>query len=274
MIRIETMEGNRYDLRSIGIIPLNFYLGSLSPRHVTEESEGADGHIDMETTYEGRTMSARFLLRTQNYNEYAVKRNEVFRIFQGKKPFYLISEEELNKRWKVKAAAQFMPERLSRTDGVFEVEFISESPYAESLYSTLSIPPREILQTANGVWDGFEPEEMRYEFTESNFMVWNDGDVLLDPRLRFMEMLIRFKGQSNRLKIENKTTGDVFEYRGTTNGADTIELTGIRHLKNGRSIFKDTNHKLITLETGWNNFNISGTSGDFQIHFDCRFYYI
>src|SRR5690554_7861270 len=91
---------------------------------------------------------------------------------------------------------------------------------------------------------------------------------------RVHDIKITFKGASDGLSITNTTTGDVFVHNGQTNANDTIELEGIRMLKNGESIFRDTNHRLITLETGYNDFVINGaTEGEFEIIFEFRFYY-
>ena len=59
-------------------------------------------------------------------------------------------------------------------------------------------------------------------------------------------------------RSENKTTGDVWQYMGTSNLNDEIVLEGIRSTKNGLSIFRDTNKRLITIAPGWNEFEIKG----------------
>lgn len=268
MIRIETMEGVKYNLKNIGIIPLNFLISSLSPRHVTEQLEGMDGHVDIETTYDRRILSGRFLLQAKDYNDYALAQNEVFRVFQSKKPFYLISGQEPKKRWKVKVSSGFTPERLSVSDGLFEVEFISAIPFSESIGTTLDPLTFDAEKWQTG--QGLTTENPVYVHQASTFRIFNAGDVPVDPRQ--MPLKIELKGASTNPKITNRTTGDTWQYNGSSGANDTITLSGIRSLKNGTSIFGSTNKKLITIAPGWNDFEITGAS-NFLITFDFRFYY-
>lgn len=126
--------------------------------------------------------------------------------------------------------------------------FSSPSPYAESVKST------------------------SYTFTTTTFRVFNAGDIDIDPRV--LPLKITFTGASTNLTITNQTTGDTWQYTGTTQTGDTITLDGVRSLKNGASIFRNTNRKLITIKPGWNKFIIEGTTGAFTISFDFRFYYL
>ncbi|MCG6184237.1 phage tail family protein [Anoxybacillus sp. LAT_38] len=107
---------------------------------------------------------------------------------------------------------------------------------------------------------------------QTSFSIYNAGDKTIDPRE--LPLTITFRGESANLTIINKTTGDTWQYTGTTVKSDFLVLDGIRSLKNGVSIFSDTNRKLITLVPGWNDFTITGASGYFEITFNFRFYYL
>src|SRR5699024_1306520 len=76
---------------------------------------------------------------------------------------------------------------------------------------------------------------------------------------------ITYKGNSENLRIRNLTTGDEWAYNGTTNTSDVIVLEGIRSTKNGLSIFRQTNKRLLTLAPGWNEFEIVGAP-DARLH--------
>jgi len=107
---------------------------------------------------------------------------------------------------------------------------------------------------------------------QTSFRIYNAGDKTIDPRE--LPLKITFRGASTNLTITNQTTGDCWQYTGTTVKSDFLVLDGIRSLKNGVSIFSDTNRKLITLVPGWNDFTITGASGYFEITFNFRFYYL
>ncbi|WP_042352253.1 phage tail family protein [Bacillus massiliigorillae] len=273
MIYIETLEGTRYNTKSIGIIPLNFILDSPSPIHFTEQIEGRSGYLDLGTAFEGRKMRVKFFIQAVDFHDYSLLRNEVFKLFYSQMPFYLINTQEKGKRWLVKTAASYTPERLSLVAGTFEIEFVSSSPYAESVGTTMDPLTFDSDKWQFGQNLGFDiGTEAKYAHSTTTFRIYNASDIDIDPRE--LPLLIKYQGASNNLKITNTTTGDVWQYSGTSNTNDTIKLEGIRSLKNSLTIFGDTNRKLITLKKGWNDFTLSGTSGSFLISFDFRFYYI
>jgi hypothetical protein len=103
----------------------------------------------------------------------------------------------------------------------------------------------------------------------TEFTLYNAGDVTIDPRNS--PLVITYLGASDGLTIRNVTTGDEWTYEGATVAGDVIQLDGVRSTKNSVSIFRDTNHRLITLEPGANDFELAGTDGSFEITFDFRF---
>lgn len=270
MIYIESLDGCRYDLKSLGIVPLTFNVDSLSPVHETEVMEVMDGHVDIDTTFEGRTLSANFFIEAKDYYDYNQVRNQVFRLFNGKSYFYILDQKEPKKRWKVKTASKFTIDKNSLIAGSFSVEFISPSPYAESIGTTLD--PFTFESEKWQVGQGLITDNLQYVHNKSSFKIFNAGDVSIDPRQ--MPLQIKYQGASSNLAIRNETTGDVWIYNGSTGVNDSIIIEGIRSIKNGQSIFGLTNRKLITLKSGWNDFTVIGASGSFLISFDFRFHYI
>lgn len=263
---IEALDGTEYDLEQYGLIPQALRVESLSPRTISEEIDGRDGHVDIETTYEGRSLRAFFKLKGNDVTEYLQFRNAVHKLFDGKSYFYVTDQNEPTRRWKVKSATRFDLERINPSTGKFELELISVSPFSESVFSTLNTDNRY------GYSQVSTSEPAEYVFTTTSFSVWNDGDVTIDPRVAPLK--IEFTGASTNLSIQNVTTGEEWSYTGTTIANDVIVLNGIRSLKNDGSIFGDTNRKVLTLSPGWNDFIITGASDPFEISFDFRFYYI
>ncbi|MGR5971193.1 hypothetical protein ACT7CX_00300 [Bacillus cereus] len=95
---------------------------------------------------------------------------------------------------------------------------------------------------------------------------------MIDPK--YIPLKIRYRGASKNLAIKNVTTGDVWSYTGESAIGNVIELNGVKSTKNGTSIFGNTNWGLIRIKPGWNDFILSGATGDFKIEFDFRFYYL
>ncbi|PEP89090.1 hypothetical protein CN585_28785 [Bacillus toyonensis] len=115
-------------------------------------------------------------------------------------------------------------------------------------------------------------EGRKYRHTTTSFRIYNTGDTKVDPR--HMPLRITFTGASENLKITNKTTKEEWMYTGITTDTDTIVIDQVRSTKNSLSIVRDTNKKVISLQTGRNEFEIIGATGAFSISFDCRFYYL
>lgn len=268
MIFIEDLNGNRFDLKTTGIHPLKLIVNSLAPRHESEIVEGRDGHVDLETTYDGRTLSASFYIESVDGYDYNQLRNQVYRLFTGKTYFYVIDVKEPKKRWKVKTATKFTVDKLSRIVGAFDLELVSSSPYAESIGTTLG----ELTFDAEKwqVGQGLVLENPEYVHQSNTFRIFNAGDVTVDPCE--MPMKIIFKGESTNLEIKNLTTGDIWSYSSITGVNDTLILDSIYSFKNGSSIFGQTNKKVLSIVPGWNDFEITGAS-EFLISFDFRFYY-
>lgn len=260
-------------IKDYGLKVLKYLVPSPSFTHVSEKIDGMDGELLIDSQFNTRDISVEFLMLSDDIKGLYELKYKFNQLFARREEFYIIFDREKWKRWKVILNSPVQWENSSNSSSVAEVNFISHSPFAESVGTTLS-PSNEdsyIQQFKNGIWDGFEPT-VQYEFSTNNFEVFNDSDIVVDPRNK--ELTITFKGASTNLKIENTTTGDVFEYTGSTIDTDVIELKGVRHLKNGVSIFKNTNRKTITLDVGWNDFIISGYTGDFEISIDARFYYV
>jgi hypothetical protein len=200
--------------------------------------------------------------------DYPLLRNEVFRIFATKELFYF-HEPNQKRRWLVRASG-FDIERFSPRGGTFEIEFSSPSPYAESIGTTLD--PFTFDAELWQIGQGLEADNLKYVHNTTSFKIFNAGDITVDPRI--YPLKITYTGASTNLTITNQTTGDIWQYTGTSQAGDMITLDGIRSIKNGLSIFRDTNRKLITIVPGWNDFTITGASGSFTISFDFRFYYL
>jgi phage-related protein len=266
---IEKLDGTIIETEQYGIKLLTHSISSPSPRVITEEIEGRDGYIELGTTFDGRKIRASFFMYAFDKQDYPLLRNEVFRIFATKELFYF-HEPNQKRRWLVRSNG-FDIERLSPRGGKFEIELSSPSPYAESIGTTLDpfTFDAELWQIGQGL---IESDDLKYVHNTASFRIYNAGDIDIDPRV--LPLKITFVGASTNLTITNETTGDTWTYNGTTQATDTITLDGVRSLKNGASIFGQTNRKLITLKSGWNDFTVTGATGAFEISFDFRFYYL
>jgi Phage tail protein len=267
-LKIKRLDGAEYVLKDYGIIVEDFSIDSPNPRTPIEIIDGRPGFIDMGTVFEGRTMTAKLGMIAADTSDYPLLRNEIFRILDSRESFYLISEQEPGKRWLVKAEG-FSISKVLRYAGKFDVNFVSPSPYSESIGTTLD--PLTFDAEMWQIGGGLTLQETQYTQTVSNFQIYNASDgVEIDPR--YMPLKIKFVGASTNLKIKNVTTNEEWQFTGTSNASDNILLDGVRATKNGLSIFGNTNRNLITLAPGYNDFLITGAINPFTISFEFRYY--
>ncbi|MCM3444384.1 phage tail family protein [Metabacillus halosaccharovorans] len=263
--------GETIDHRTLGVKLLSFKKSSLTHINEYDSAEGRHGLISLGTTFDGRKLSASFLIDAVDHLDYQLKKDIVYNLFSTEDEMILIDSRQPGKQWKVKVESDFEVENVSFCAGSFEVEFISSFPYSESIGTTL-----DPLTFDSNLWQigqGLSGEDVQYIHNTTSFSIYNAGDVKIDPRT--MPFVIQYTGASGGLEIENLTNGDKWTYSDASNTSDTILIgvNGIRSTKNNLSIVSKTNKKLITLDKGNNQFNITGTNGSFEIKFEFRFYY-
>lgn len=254
--------GTKYDTAEYGLRLVKLKHPSPSYETTREKVAGRNGEINLGTITGTRRIIGVFKMISRDHYDYALLRNEIFSLFDCEESFYIIEKVEPGKRWLVETDSYEL-NQINFQSATIEVPFVSSLGYAESIGTT-----NNPFTFDAGLWQvgqGF------YTHTTPTFSIYNAGKVTINPRC--LPLLIKFTGASNNLRIRNKTTSDEWSYTGTTSAGQTIQLDGIRSTKSGVSIFRDTNRNLITIKSGWNDFEIIGATSPFSISFDFRFYY-
>lgn len=271
ILTVERKNGDKYKLDDrLGIRVKDFIVESPAPITQTSMIDGMDGHLDLGTTYEGRNLYASLRVFAPEIYEFALIRNDLFRILDSREEFYLISAEEPKKRWRVKYDSPFNLARRSLLFADLDIAFKSPSAYSESIGSLLDPYTFDVELWQFGM--NIPMVDFAYKHNTRSFSIWNLGDKVIDPRHDMLQIF--YKGASRDLKITNQTTGDTWQHFGSSQAGDTITLDGVFTRKNGVSVFNNTNRKLIRLAPGENIFTLTGTSGAFEIAFDFRFLYL
>lgn len=248
LINIYDTDGRKIDMSVVGLTGLKLSIPSPSYRTVTEEIDGVSGVRVVERVLDARNLTAKFLTQAKNYDDSLKIRDKSYSILGNGRAFYVSELKNPLKRWKV-YWDQWTPERFDVKTQLFEVPLLANDGHSESV------------------------NFIKKSFTSPTFRFKNDGDIAIDPR-KYVETEITFKGPSTNLIIRNTTTGEEWSWTGTTESTDAISLKGVRSLKNDISIFGQTNKKLITLTPGWNNFEVIGATGDFELTIRSRFYFL
>ncbi|MEC2233901.1 phage tail family protein [Bacillus subtilis] len=267
--RILYKNGTVIDMaRNLSVLVRSFKISAPDPEIEYETIPGRNGSLRMGKTFGKRTITAECIFFGADNPDFHLLQAELFHALYKDDEYFLISEAMPKKRWRVELSSAFTPDRMGST-GEFNLTFVSASTYCESVATTLSA-----FTFDSDMWqlgEGLTDETYKYKHDTNTFKIYNAGTVRIDPLE--LPLNISYKGASNKLQIFNKTTGDKWTYSGTSSASDTIKLTGVLARKGNTSIFGDTNHGLITLLPGWNEFVLAGTSGKFEITFDFRFYY-
>ena len=157
---------------------------------------------------------------------------------------------------------------------VFMVEFeTTDLPYFESIYTTLELHDSGYAHSAEkyGLVDNIDDEKVQYRFTESNFTVYNAGNVTVEPESMELVIQISNTSTSGTLSLKNITTGE--EFRLTKSLSERhISLRGMNILDGTVNAFRDSNRRLISLAPGDNRFEISGATFS-EVWFRFKYYY-
>lgn len=246
-----------------------FRIISPTPEHFTQDVTGRYGTVYMGSTLKERKIKSTIMVEAVDYIDFDLIRDELFKIFNPLEKFYIIRDLQPGKRMEVSVAGDFDLDYLTLEDGEFPIEFVIHSVFLESIGTTLS--PFTFDSDKWQIGQGLIAEDVSYIHNTTKFKIYNPGDITINPRQ--IPLHILYKGASNRLSIKNITSGEEWQHYGISVQGDTIELLNVRCLKNGISILGNSNKVCISILPGWNEFNINGAIGSFEILFDFRFYY-
>lgn len=267
---IETLKGKVLDIEEYSLKRLFHYIPSLEIEHDTETVEGRDGEIFFNSRFSGRTITVTFLYESIDIQDFYLLRDEINALFGRKESFYIRFKKEPYKKYLVRLAKQFdMPP--NETMGEFNVEFICVNVFGIAIADTTSPKTWDAgLWGWNGAitWD----DDLRYTLNANKFYVINLGTAPIDPRSSELEITVKGTFPSS-FTLTNVTTGDIYVYHKPLVASDTLVLKRVNSLKNGVSVFRDTNKRLISLASGKNQFVISGGTVS-SITFNFKFLYL
>lgn len=272
---VTRLDGTQFDLKPLGIWAKDFIVSAPNYRHVTAQVAGANGLVVQETTFGERTITMPVRIRPVDFPDYVLMRDILFSILRSDEEFFISDDREPGKQWLVKCSSFSDPQQLGPY-GDTSIAFTCYRGFAESVGDTLNDPITMDSDKWQMVGGGLPlDQDLNYQPTTNQFSIYNGGDIAIDPTDSSQpDFIITYKGASNGLTITNETTGDQFVYNGSTSSSDTLTLKNVQVLKNGESDYSNSNGQAITLAPGCNNFNVSGTSGSFEIDFQHKFLYL
>ena len=276
---------------------LSFMSSGIKKRTGSEYSDGRPGRINYHSEDEYRTITLTVQATAYDMQDVAHLRDAVNELFDGE---LLLREmriksveveyESMGQRTgelqlevpeyvngkQIKVAMVNSPEIDDTTlVSTFTVEFeTTESPYFETIYTTLELHDTGYSATAEkyGLVDNIDDEKVKYRFTESNFSVYNAGNVTVEPENMLLNIIVNAVRSDNNFAIRNVTTGEEIILKRESVGSHFRIQGMVVSLGSITNIFRDTNRRFISLVPGDNQFEI--LNGTFEeIRFEFKYLY-
>ena len=246
-LNLYDIKGNKINMESIGLFGLKLRVPSPSHTTVTETLDNGRTII-LDKHLNSRQLVAEFMTLSNDYRDSLRLRDEIYELIGHGDEIFISDLNVPGKWWRV-LVEEWTPEHASRRVSKVDLPLVCMSGLSESI---------------NFI-------NKKYSSTSFNFK--NGGNQLIDMTKQ-NETEITFKGASTNLTITNETTGDVWQYNGTTTELEIIKLKGVQAFKNDSSIFGQTNKKLLSFAVRNNEFTVSGASGEFELTISTRFYFL
>lgn len=251
------------------------YLGD-NPTPVINNSfldvSGVDGSQLQFTTFSRYQVPAKFLLRFDDWQDFKLAKHQFYRLFAQRKEIRMRTDVESSI---VRFVYPNLPEIAPAEDGahysLFTMNFDNPSGYRYSLYRSNAVYDFASGSIQFGELDA--GEKPNYHFATNSFKVYNPSDIAIDPygQKHDLQVVCHFSG--NSMKIANASNGSEWEYTKPANSSDTIILNGINTTLNGQPASVNTDYGNLILDTGWNDFTVTGANS-IDITFSFPFIYL
>src|SRR5699024_9175673 len=258
-----------------GLMPLDIFVGSIAKERAKETIEGRSCIVDYGTNYVDRSVELSMWINSSDTTDYRLLRNELYALFDTGNAFYISETNVPSRVLKVAVDEPYIPERITHRHASVDVTCRTlDSVFWESIYTTMELHDSGYSAIAEkyGLVDNVDDEKVQYRFTESNFTVYNAGNVTIEPESMYLHIIANTVTTPGGFTITNKTTGDEFVFNEEIDG-QSILIRGMDiRVSSIYNRFRDTNRRFISLAPGDNEFEVSG--GTFNhIRFDFRYLY-
>ncbi|MBL3628469.1 MULTISPECIES: phage tail domain-containing protein [Bacillus] len=266
---VEQALSKKVNMRGLQFLDMTVSAPSITPSYLT--NPGLDGQIESgAAVYGARTVSVNFLFKGKDLHDFELGCRAIHAFLFSREAFYIRSTLMPAMRYKVRAKP-YETTRLSLTDMTFTVEFDLPSGFREAFQTTQEAD----FSNDAAAWPiGMNiplDQPLFYTFKTNSFSVYNASEIVLNPlKHHLLDITLTCTGTPT---ITNKTTGDVFKLNKKMAASDTLLLNGCYPFLNGNRCGRDTNHGVITLAEGWNDFVLTGCENP-VISFNTRFLYL
>lgn len=260
-----------------GVLPLDFLTSSIEKNRYAEEIKGVPGLIDYGFDYKSRSDCSMTFFLSHRYGDfdYHLMVGELNALLDSE-PFFYITRNTLPSRMlKITVDSAYEPERVEGGNfaNLEVLVNVSGLPFWRTKYTTQEIESSGYSAVVEkyGMADGINVDYLPYKFSSNEFIVWNGGNVTIDPRNMYLKLDLTNVTATGNLIIENVTTGEKFIYKESISNKN-LSIDGTKVLIGTSNKLRDTNRKFVSLVKGINKIKI--TNGTFDsIAIDSPFYF-
>ena len=221
----------------------------------TTEINGVDGVLAGASNFAPFDLELNFIFSGVDIKDYHLFKSKLRSIVYQREPYYVWHSDMPGKKYAVLPSVTEIEDLYSR-NGKVTLKFSVFKGYSESLKET------DQFSLSSGDWQ-FEggvlaDDEIKYKHDTTSFKIYNGSSDVINPLLRHRFKLIVNIDAPKGFKVNNKTTGDTFEYKKAIKRNQTLTINGVHPFINNKRVGIDTNWQWLTLAEGFNDIEITG----------------
>lgn len=216
-----------------------------------------DGSRFNSMTFGKLIFTANFLLHSRDYYDQKLLRHEIYQLFGDRNLVRFRTGTDLQKVMYGRPTSfeiKFIEDGYN--DSLFAIQFEIPSGYKYSLSRSDSVTVDDISFGMNFHLN----EKPVYTQTANSFRIFNPSDITVDPYYQRHDLMLLIKFSGSSYQITNTTNGTSYQYKNASNGNDSIVLSGLSTMLNGKPASQNTDFGFIKLEKGWNDIMVQGAT--------------
>lgn len=234
---------------------LDFQEDSVSVNANTQEIAGTDGVLPGSIYFGPFNLILNFSFKGLDTKDLHLMKQKLRGLLFRREPFFVWHSDAPGKKYAVYCDSS-ENEDLTNSFATFSVTFVVYKGYSESLKMTDEF---ELLSSEWQFEQGLEIDEnIKYVHSTPRFKIFNGSTDKINPLLRHqLQIKINIDAPSG-FTLKNKTTGDTFKYDEKLKKSQQLVINGVHPLLNNKRVGINTNWQWITLNTGFNDMEITG----------------
>lgn len=234
---------------------LDFIEEGVEVKANTTEVNGIDGVLMGPSSFGPFNLILNFSFKGQDTKDLRLIKQKLRALLFRREPYFVWHSDLPGKKYAV-YCTEDGNESLTNSFATFAVTFVVFKGYSESLKET------DQFSLSSGDWQ-FEAgvlsdDEIKYTHETTAFKIYNGSSDTINPLLRHRFKLLVNIDAPKGFKLNNKTTGDVFEYKKGIKKNQQLVINGVHPFINNKRVGIDTNWQWLTLAKGFNDIEITG----------------